>query len=115
MKRARCCSSAGSLAARIEIKMMLSMPRTISSARRVTKATHACGSVIHSMQQFPLSAAHIPQHNHHQQRWPKDHQLGKADLEHIDRRIADGRCAPGVVDGIWSPEFIAVVRKWPPQ
>jgi hypothetical protein len=47
--RARRCCSLGSFPARIEMKMMLSMPRTISSAVRVAKPIQACGSVIQSM------------------------------------------------------------------
>ena len=41
--------SGGSFPARMEIKMMLSTPSTISSAVSVASAIHICGSVSHSM------------------------------------------------------------------
>ena len=41
--------SAGSLPARIEMKMMLSIPRTISRAVNVINAIHAWGSLSHSI------------------------------------------------------------------
>ena len=47
--RARGCCATGSLAARMEMKMMLSMPSTSSSSVRVAKATHISGSRTHSM------------------------------------------------------------------
>jgi len=43
--RARRCSPAGSFPARIEMKMMLSMPRTISSTVRVRRAIQVSGEV----------------------------------------------------------------------
>src|SRR5688572_23999841 len=49
--RARGCWALGSRLERIEMKTMLSMPRTISSTVRVAKAIQACGSVIQSMAQ----------------------------------------------------------------
>ncbi len=42
------CCSGGSLPVRIEMKMMLSMPRTISSVVSVARATQALGSEIQS-------------------------------------------------------------------
>ena len=41
--------SGGSRLTRIEMKMMLSMPSTISSADSVMNAIHACGSVSSSI------------------------------------------------------------------
>ena len=49
--RARCAS--GSRPTSIEMKMMLSTPRTISSAVSVKSAIHACGSDSHSMGNLP--------------------------------------------------------------
>ncbi len=49
MTRAFCCWAAGSLLARIEIKITLSTPKTSSRATRVKKAIHACGSVSQSI------------------------------------------------------------------
>src|SRR5918995_4335780 len=46
--RARCRRMAGSLSARIEMKMMLSIPRTISSAVSVSSAVQIAGSLNHS-------------------------------------------------------------------
>ncbi len=43
--RARPCCAAGSFPARIEMKMMLSMPRTISSTVSVTRLIQRLGSV----------------------------------------------------------------------
>ncbi len=48
-KRAFGCCSLGRRLTRIEMKMMLSMPRTISRAVRVRKATHISGLLSHSM------------------------------------------------------------------
>src|SRR2546428_5019547 len=47
--RARGCSPAGSLPARIEMKMMLSMPRTISSTVSVRRAIQVSGALSQSM------------------------------------------------------------------
>ncbi len=47
--RAVPCFSRGSLPARMEMKMTLSMPRTISSTVRVSRAIHASGLVIQSI------------------------------------------------------------------
>src|SRR5690606_17570888 len=44
------CCSLGRRATNIEMKMMLSMPRTISRAVRVKKATQISGLVSHSIQ-----------------------------------------------------------------
>ena len=46
--------SGGSRLTRIEMKMMLSMPRTISSADSVRNAIHACGSVSNSIMSWRL-------------------------------------------------------------
>ena len=43
-------AAAGSLPARIEMKMMLSMPSTISSTVRVAKPIQAWGSLIQSIE-----------------------------------------------------------------
>ena len=45
--------SGGSRLTRIEMKMMLSMPSTISSADSVMNAIHACGSVSSSIISAP--------------------------------------------------------------
>ncbi len=45
MRRAFSCCSFGSLSTRIEMKTMLSMPSTSSSAVSVARAIQACGSV----------------------------------------------------------------------
>jgi hypothetical protein len=53
MVRARACWARGSLPARIEMKMTLSIPRTISRKLNVTRLTHAFGSptqFIHSIE-----------------------------------------------------------------
>src|SRR2546429_1894084 len=42
--RAICCRARGKRATRIEMKMMLSMPRTISNSESVMNATQVCGS-----------------------------------------------------------------------
>ena len=47
-ERARGCSVAGSFPARMEMKMTLSMPRTISSTVRVRSAIHASGEASQS-------------------------------------------------------------------
>ena len=47
--RAFGCWSSGSFPARMEMKMMLSMPSTISRPVRVRKPIQACGSVSKSM------------------------------------------------------------------
>ncbi len=47
--RARFCCPAGSLPARIEMKMTLSMPRTTSSTVSVTRAIQISGLVNQSM------------------------------------------------------------------
>jgi hypothetical protein len=47
--RARCCCASGSRPARIEMKTMLSMPRTISSAVRVRRAIQVSGEEIQVM------------------------------------------------------------------
>ena len=44
--------SGGNLSTKMEMKMMLSMPSTSSSAVRVAKAIQACGSVKSSMRLF---------------------------------------------------------------
>ena len=49
MRYAPACCEAGSFPTRIEMKTMLSMPRTISSAVSVRNAIQDCGSDIHSM------------------------------------------------------------------
>ena len=49
MIRARCCCSGGNFATRMDRKMMLSMPRTISSTASVKKLNQACGSESNSM------------------------------------------------------------------
>jgi hypothetical protein len=47
-RRARGCWALGSFPARIEMKMMLSIPRTTSSTVSVRSPTHALGSVSQS-------------------------------------------------------------------
>ena len=47
--RARGCCARGSLPARIEMKITLSTPRTISSDVSVTRAIQVCGFVSHSI------------------------------------------------------------------
>src|SRR4029450_3932789 len=47
--RALACCSGGNLPARIEMKMTLSMPRTISRTVRVKRLIHASGKLIHSI------------------------------------------------------------------
>ena len=49
MRRARGCCSGGSFPDRMEMKMMLSTPRTISRKVSVARAIQICGSVIQSI------------------------------------------------------------------
>src|SRR5215213_808659 len=51
--RAFFCCSAGSLPASMEMKTMLSMPRTSSSAVSVANAIHTCGSANQSIYASP--------------------------------------------------------------
>jgi hypothetical protein len=50
MVRAFFCCSIGSLPDRMEMKMTLSMPRTISRTVNVNRAIHACGSESHAIE-----------------------------------------------------------------
>jgi hypothetical protein len=54
IRRAKLRWFSGRRPTRIEMNMMLSIPRTISRAVNVTSATHACGLVSHSNKRLPL-------------------------------------------------------------
>ena len=62
-RRAFSCERAGSFPARIEIKTMLSMPRTISSAVSVRSPIQICGSESQSMI-YPAHSRTMPHLRH---------------------------------------------------
>src|SRR5690606_1013224 len=63
MIRARCRRASCRRPTRIEMKMMLSTPRTISSAVSVASATHASGELIHSMRSLSVRSGCASYHD----------------------------------------------------